>query len=114
AMFSREHLYGDVLALGAAVLIAVYLMIGRSVRNRVETLRYMNVVYASGALVLLVVCLATGQALVGFAPREWWNFLGLAFVSTLLGHTLLNWLLGWLRASTVSIFFLGEPVGASI
>ena len=114
AMFSRDHLYGDVLALGAAVLIAVYIMIGRSVRHRVETLRYMNVVYASGALVLLIVCLLAKEALFGYEPRQWWVFAGLAFVSTLLGHTLLNWLLGSLRASTVSIFFLGEPVGASI
>lgn len=114
AMFSRDHLYGDMLALGAAVLIAIYLMIGRSVRHRVDTFHYMNVVYASGALVLLILNLSTGQEMSGFALREWLIFIGLAVVSTLLGHTLLNWLLGSLRASTVSIFFLGEPVGANI
>ena len=61
----------------------------------------------------LVWCLAAGVALTGFAPNVWLGFVLLAVVPTICGHTVFNWLLGYLRADTVSIAILAEPVGAA-
>ncbi|NLK01383.1 MAG: DMT family transporter, partial [Clostridia bacterium] len=38
----------------------------------------------------------------------------MALIPTIMGHSLLNWALKYLPASTVSVSVLGEPVGASI
>jgi len=38
----------------------------------------------------------------------------LAVVSGLLGHTLYNWSLKYIRASVASISLLGEPIGSSL
>ena len=48
----------------------------------------------------------------GFPKETWAALLCLALVSQILGHTLYNWSLQWIKAGTVSIALLGEPVGA--
>ncbi|MDW7674782.1 MAG: DMT family transporter, partial [Bacillota bacterium] len=37
-----------------------------------------------------------------------------AIVPTLLGHSIFNWALKWVKAALVSVVILGEPVGATI
>ena len=60
-----NHLYGDLLALAAAVAVAVYTLIGRVVRERVSTTVYTYLVYSTCAAVLLGLCLAQGHSLLG-------------------------------------------------
>ena len=38
----------------------------------------------------------------------------MALVSGILGHTLYNWSLEYVKASIASVFLLGEPIGSSI
>lgn len=49
-----------------------------------------------------------------YPAKEWILFFLLAVVPTLFGHTLFNWLLKWVSASTISMSILGEPVGAAL
>ena len=104
---------GDLLALGGAVTVAGYLLAGRSVRRRLGLLGYVVPVYAVATAALFVWCVAAGVPLAGFAPKAWLGFALLAVVPTLFGHTVFNWLLGYLRADAVSIAILAEPVGAA-
>ncbi|MFP4218938.1 MAG: EamA family transporter, partial [Salinarchaeum sp.] len=55
-----------------------------------------------------------GAPLLGYPTREWLLFVGLAVGPGLLGHTVINWALGHLNSSLVSVSLLGEPVGAAI
>jgi len=104
---------GDLLALGGAVTVAGYLLAGRSVRGRLGLLGYVVPVYAVATVALFVWCVAAGVPLAGFSGRAWLGFALLAVVPTIFGHTVFNWLLGYLRADAVSIAILAEPVGAA-
>jgi drug/metabolite transporter (DMT)-like permease len=105
---------GDLLALGGAVMSAAYLIIGRGVRQRVPVLAYITLAYTAAAIMLLLGCLAFGLPLTGYAPRTTIYLLLLALVPQLVGHSSFNALLRRLRASTVSVLLLGEPIGSAV
>ncbi len=109
-------LLGDLLAFIGGLMTAVYLMSGRRIRQRVPLIPYVFVVYSSCAAVLLTTTLALEGSLTprGDIGRELLLFLGLALVSTILGHTLYNWALRYLKAPVVSTSLLAEPVGATL
>ncbi len=104
---------GDLLALGGAVTVTGYILAGRVARARLGLLGYVVPVYTLAAAILLVWCLVAGVPLAGFSGRAWLGFLLLAVVPTIFGHTVFNWLLGYLRADAVSLAILAEPVGAA-
>jgi drug/metabolite transporter (DMT)-like permease len=106
-------LIGCLLALGGAVSMVGYLLIGRDLRAHMGLLGYATSVYTVCGIVLLVASLLSGTSLaapVGDIPI----FLALAILPTICGHTVFNWTLRYLPASAVATAFLGEPVGASV
>ena len=107
-------LYGDILALLAAVAVAVYTLIGQVVRKSLSTTVYTYIVYTACAAVLVVTCLVQGQPLFsyGFSPVIV-GFL-LALFSTILGHSIFSWCLKYFSPSFVSASKLCEPVVAAI
>ena len=107
-------LYGNALALLGAVMAAGYVLAGRSLRQRVSLVPYVVVVYSVCSAVLLLIVLAQGAPLTGYATREWLLFAGLAVGPGLFGHTVINWALGHLKSSVVSVSLLGEPVGSTL
>ncbi|WP_058366851.1 DMT family transporter [Haloparvum sedimenti] len=107
-------LYGNALALLGAVTAAGYVLAGRSLRARVSLIPYVVVVYAVCSVALLAVVLAGGHSLTGYPASEWAIFAGLALGPGLFGHTVINWALGYLESSIVSVSMLGEPVGATL
>lgn len=111
---SGGHLYGDLLALIAAVAVAVYTLIGRVVRERASTTVYTYLVYSTCAAVLLGLCLAQGHSLVGYGISAVIVGLLLAVFSTILGHSIFSWCLKYFSPAFVSASKLCEPVVAAI
>lgn len=109
-----DALWGDFLALSGAVFIAGYVLIGRRLRQRMSLVAYTFVVYGTCSLTLVIMDLVSGTPLHPYSAYNWTLFLGMALIPTIMGHSLLNWGLKFLPASTVSVSVLGEPVGASI
>jgi len=107
-------LAGNALALVGAVMMAVYVLAGRSLRARVALVPYVTVVYAVCAVVLGTVALAQNDPLAGYAAREWLLFLAMAVGPGLFGHTVINWALEHVESSVVSVSLLGEPVGSTV
>jgi drug/metabolite transporter (DMT)-like permease len=107
-------LLGNALALFGALMAAGYVLAGRSLRQRVSLVPYVVVVYSVCTLGLLVIAIVQGGPLTGYPPREWLIFAGLALGPGLLGHTVINWTLGHLKSSIVSVSLLAEPVGATL
>ncbi len=109
-------LIGMLLAVLGAITIAVYLIIGRALRPRILTRTYTFIVYAIASAVLFSMMIFTPS-------REWLPdsikltdhllFILMAIIPTLLGHSILNYLLQWIDASAISIATLGEPIIAS-
>ena len=109
-----NQLYGDVLSLVAAVAVAVYTLLGREVRKTVSTSVYTYIVYAACVAVLLGMCWAQKQNILGYgfsAPIV--GFL-LAVFSTILGHSIFSWCLKFFSPAFVSASKLCEPVAAGI
>jgi len=108
------HLYGDLLALLAAVAVAVYVLIGRVVRETLSTTVYTYIVYSSCAAVLLLFCLLQGSSLTGYGISGVIVGLLLAVFSTILGHSIFSWCLKYFSPSFVSASKLCEPVVAAV
>jgi len=107
-------LTGDLLALAGAWMAAGYLLIGRRLRKSLPLLPYIQIVYGTGALVLIAIMLLTGNTLLGLSPLAYLYFLLLALIPQLLGHTLFNWALRYIPASFVAVVLLGEPIGSTL
>jgi len=107
-------LYGDSLALVGGLMLGIYILAGRRLRQSLDLVSYVTPVYATAAAVLLAASLVLGAPLTGYPPTEYLIFLALALVPMIFGHTLYNWALRYVTAPIVSISLLGEPVGASI
>ncbi len=114
ARLSVGALAGDLLALGGAVAVAGYSVIGRRVRQTVGVWSYASVVYGVAAVVLAVSALIRSAPLTGFAARDWAVFGAMAAGPMLVGHTGMNYALKHLSATTVNVAALAEPVGATV
>ena len=106
-------LLGDALAFAGAAAVAVYLLIGRVVRQRLPVSTYAASVYGTAAAVLLPACLLTGSSLGGYPAGSWLAVAGVVVGPQLLGHTVFNSLLTSVSATVVSVVLLIEPVGAT-
>jgi drug/metabolite transporter (DMT)-like permease len=104
---------GDLLALVGGVALAGYLLIGRGRRRHGGVAAYSAVVYAIVSAAGVGVATAGGTLHVPSA-RTLLACVGLAVVCTIGGHTVFNWTLHHLPASTVSLSFLGEPPLAAL
>lgn len=109
----ETNLLGDLLALIGALMLGLYILSGRRLRQSLDLLTYVVPVYATAATILTAGCLIMGVPFT-YPPREYLIFTAIAIVPMIFGHTLYNWALRYLKASTVSTSLLGEPVGASI
>lgn len=114
AVAGSRPLYGDALALLGAVVAAVYVLAGRSLRQRIALLPYVTVVYAVCAGVLLALTVGAGHPLTGYPHEEWVLFAAMALGPGLFGHTVLNWALAHVESSVVSVSLLGEPVVSTL
>ena len=107
-------LLGNLLALFGAFMAAGYVMSGRLLRKSLSNISYTSVVYVVASLILLIFCFFAQQRFSGFSAAALQWLILLAVIPQLFGHSLINWLLGRMPASLVSIALLGEPVGSSI
>lgn len=110
------HLYGDVLALIAAIAVAIYTLIGREVRKTMSTSVYTYIVYTACALVLCLTCLVQGYSLFHLEYGMSAVIVGLllAIFSTILGHSIFSWCLKYFSPAFVSASKLCEPVFAAV
>lgn len=111
---SGSALFGDVLAFLGAVTVSGYTIAGRFARQKMSATLYSTVVYALAAAFLWLLMLPQRIPLAPYPAREWVLFAALAVIPTILGHTIFNWALRWVSATTVSMSTLGEPVVATV
>ena len=108
------QLYGDILALLAAIAVAVYTLIGRVVREKLSTTVYTYMVYTACATVLVATCIAQGYDLFAYGPSAAIVGALLAIFSTILGHSIFSWCLKYFSPAFVSASKLCEPVVAAV
>ena len=105
---------GDMIALVGAIAASAYMLIGRRVRPKLHLVPYIFVVYGVAAITLTIAALALGNSFYGYTPKAYSMMVLLGLVSSLIGHTSINFVLRHLRSYIVSILMLGEPASATI
>ncbi len=114
AAAGSNALLGDALAVLGAITAAGYYLLGRSVRQVLDTWGYVLLAYGAALITLLLLSVPAGASLWPQPPQEIAIFVGLAIGPMLLGHTGMNWALGRLPAYIVNLTVLGEPIGATL
>ncbi len=107
-------LLGGALALAGAVAFACYLVIGRSVRDKLPLLPYIWMVYGFGGLLLLVVIAFTGVPITGYSSNAYLLILLIALIPQLIGHSSFNYAVRFVSATYVGIATQMEPLGSAI
>ncbi len=101
---------GNLLALLGACFYAGYLLTTQHTRVHLDTVAYLFLMSAIGALILLGITIAQGDPLWGFSIKAWLALLGLALLPHVIGWLAISYALGHIRASIVSVTLLGQPV----
>jgi drug/metabolite transporter (DMT)-like permease len=111
---SADALLGDLLALAGGAFAAAYMVAGSEVRRSVSTTTYTFLCYSVTSLIMLVTCVAWGQALTGYDTRTWLQLAALTVGAQLLGHSLCNVVLRSTSVTVVSLALLLEIPGAAL
>jgi drug/metabolite transporter (DMT)-like permease len=101
---------GDLLALLAGVFYAGYLLATQRIRAKMDTLPSLWIASATGAALLLAFIVTTGQALAGYSLNAYLALLGLGLITQLVGWLAINYALGHMPASVVSVTLLAQPI----
>lgn len=109
-----EHaLLGDLFALIAAGLFALYFLISQRLRQKSDWLNFVVRVYGATGATCLIVALVAGS---GFRvePVVWMAGIGLALGPQILGHGSLNYTVKFVAPTLLATLILTEPVFATI
>lgn len=105
---------GDLLAISSALFLALYLLIARFNRDKVNLIVYLIYVYGFAAVFCAVYILINNQSFFGYSWNSWLFLLLLALGPNLIGHSLLNWASRKIEIYKVNLMLLLEPVLATI
>ncbi|MGB3541547.1 DMT family transporter [Rubrivirga sp.] len=103
---------GNGLAIVAAALVAVYLVIGRAVRQGTSFLAYFVPLNAAAAVTCGIGCVLAGEPLM-LTGAAAWLAIAMGLGPGLLGHGSLNVAVRYIPAALIGLLTLTEPVLAS-
>ncbi len=109
-----KDVYGVLLAFLGALAASAYFSIGRVLRRSEGVIEYVTSVYGIASLVLLLYNLLFRVNIINYPLNSYIYFILLAIVPMMGGHTLMNYLLKYMKSSSVTSVALGEPIGATI
>ncbi len=107
-------LLGDLLSLVSAGASALYMVTGSGLRKHLSANEYNVSVFFLAAIALFVYSLCKGYSFLGLSRQDISMTLLLVLVPTLFGHAVFNALLKHLKASTISMSIIGEPIVATL
>lgn len=110
----HDPLLGNGLALVGAWAAAIYFMLGRRLRARLSVVLYTWLVYGTAAILLVIAVIVGGLQVSGFPADTYLWMVLLGLVPQLIGHSSLNFALGYFPAAYVSLTVLGEPIGSGL
>jgi drug/metabolite transporter (DMT)-like permease len=112
--FEGSSFEGNALALAGGATAAGYVLAGRLARKDLGILPYAVATYGVSAVILFITCLVARVPLWGYDAGTWWAIAGLVLGPQLLGHTVINFVLSDIDATTVSVALMAEPVFATV
>lgn len=107
-------LLGNALALVAAVLVSLYLIIGRLLRQRLSWLTYVFGLYTTVMLVVVALAIIGETPFFGLEPRIYLICALIALLPQIIGHGSFNYAVKYFDAAFLGLLSLTEPIGGSI
>lgn len=114
ALAGGGDIWGNVVCFGSMLLFACYLALGRKNRDFPSLWLYVVPVYAQAAVICLLAAIPWLSTFAVDSSREWLLMLGLAVLPTIIGHSVLNASMRWLRGQVVSLGNIGQFIFAGI
>ena len=111
---SGRAFVGDLLAVAGGLMAAVYTALGERARATTSTITYTSICYGTCALLLLIVCLAGGVQLGRYPATAWLALVAMTVGPQFLGHSMINYALHRVAATTIAVLVLLEVPGAAL
>ncbi len=105
---------GDVLALLAGFFYALYLLYTMEVRKRVNTVTFMSLSLLFMVAMMFAITLFMGHSFTGYSSKTWLSLAGLGLISHFGGWLCINYALGHLKGTNVSVTLLAQSVVTAI
>ena len=106
--------FGNSIAIFASFFYAGYLLFAQLGRSGTGTFTFTTISVVSSMVTLLVACLVRGEQMTGFSMHTWVYLFALGLVTHVTGWLSINYALGHLKASIVSVTLLGQPMVTAI
>lgn len=113
-IFSTGNHLGNLLAIGASVFYAAYMISTQKGRLTIDTLTFTAISMWTSTLFMLVVCLVFDAPLWSFGTKTWLALGGLGLISQLSGWLAINYALGHIKTTTASVTLLSQSVFTAI
>ena len=101
---------GFVYSIIANIFLALYVLSVKEVRKIYSTIQVVFFTFLGCTITLLISCTITGSALYGFSLPSWAYLLCLGLITQVGGYFSINYALGYIDSSTVSILTLLQPI----
>lgn len=109
-----DPLFGNFLAVSAAIIFVAYLLIGQRIRQKRAWIDYVFPVYFYAAVFCVVIAVSLGKDLLDISTVGVWAGAGLAIGPQILGHGSMNFAVKYISPTLLSVLVLSEPLLASV
>jgi drug/metabolite transporter (DMT)-like permease len=118
----EREIIGGGLSLIGAVTVAAYFVIGRNLQipqqrggemHKLPVIPYIWLVYGSSGIFLSIWILLQGIPVTGYSSNAYLFILAMAIFPQIIGHSSLNYAVGYLPATLVSMVTQLEPIGSA-
>jgi drug/metabolite transporter (DMT)-like permease len=94
---------GNVMALIASIIGSMYIVMGRSIRQKVSIVPYLWLLYTGGAIIAVIYNTLTHTPLLGYSTQSYFYIFLATLFPTLIGHSFFNYALGYFSATVVTL-----------
>lgn len=112
--FKEWSLFGDLLAILGMIAVTGYIIRTKQMRRKMSVIPYVFTVYGFSTLFLGGSSIFFMTPIRVYPMQEYLLFLAMAIIPTIMGHTVYNWALKYVKTRIASVSLLGEPIGASL
>lgn len=105
---------GILLSISASAFLAVYILLIKKVRSKMDTLSVLFYALIGSAIPLLFICIGRGLPLVGYPKISYAYLIALGLITQLGGYFSINYALGHIASIKVSLITLLQPVLTTI
>lgn len=111
---SPTHIFGDIIAICAAVFYGAYILTVGRLRSDFSTATVLTWTSAVSCIMLIPIVILTGESFAVLTLQGWLVLIGLALISHVIGQGLITYSLAHLPASFGSVGLLLQPVLAAL